>query len=61
MSPVFRSNAAQDAFAFGNGCLAAAGHVVSNPSADADLWSAINGTLSFDEAVERAYARATRV
>lgn len=59
MSKVPRSAAAHEAFAFGNGCLAAAGHVVSSPSADADLRSAIDGAMSFDEAVERAYVRAT--
>ncbi|SEC70497.1 hypothetical protein [Tsukamurella tyrosinosolvens] len=60
MASRFETPAAQEAFAFGNWCLAAAGHTVSSPSADADLRSAIEGSMSFDEAVERAYIRATR-
>lgn len=45
---------------FGQAALAAAGHVVTNEEVYVDLRLGLEGEITFDEAIERAGARARR-
>lgn len=45
---------------FADSALAAAGHTVNSPESDADIRAALTGEITYDEAVRRAIAGATR-
>lgn len=50
----------EESIRFANGASAAAGHFVHSEESDRDVRQALRGEISFDEAVERAAARAQR-
>jgi hypothetical protein len=48
----------EESIRFADAANAAAGHIVKSTESDEDIRSALRGDITFDEAIERAAARA---